>query len=135
MEHAPGACSVLLCSAVHSTPGCVPCDGTWCGSGCAWLCSAVPRRVFCSLGAANASSAHPPVFSLHTAPPPTHPQAYNLLTSIRPCGPKKEAIRGATYDLMSGRPADQFPREREEAWTALPEPDKLALQWRMLRNH
>lgn len=25
--------------------------------------------------------------------------AYNFLTSIRPCGPRKEAIRGATYDL------------------------------------
>lgn len=25
--------------------------------------------------------------------------AYNFLTSKRPCGPKKEAIRGATYDL------------------------------------
>lgn len=25
--------------------------------------------------------------------------AYDFLTSKRPCGPKKEAIRGATYDL------------------------------------
>ena len=25
--------------------------------------------------------------------------AYNHITSKRPCGPKREAIRGATYDL------------------------------------
>eukprot|EP00270_Netrium_digitus_P019706 TRINITY_DN7840_c1_g1_i1.p2 TRINITY_DN7840_c1_g1~~TRINITY_DN7840_c1_g1_i1.p2 ORF type:complete len:128 (+),score=24.03 TRINITY_DN7840_c1_g1_i1:81-464(+) len=30
--------------------------------------------------------------------------AYNELTRLRPCGPKKEAIRGATYDLAKNSP-------------------------------
>ena len=29
-------------------------------------------------------------------------QAYEHLTSIRPCGPSRDAIRGATYDILSG---------------------------------
>jgi len=32
----------------------------------------------------------------------TMDQAYELLTSKRPCGPKKDAIRAATFDLVKG---------------------------------
>lgn len=31
-------------------------------------------------------------------------KAYGLLTSKRPCGPNKAAIRGATYDLAKDGP-------------------------------
>jgi hypothetical protein len=30
--------------------------------------------------------------------------AYEGLTSIRPCGPKKESIRGATCDILASAP-------------------------------
>jgi hypothetical protein len=46
-------------------------------------------------------------------------QAYTFLTSIRPCGPKKEAIRGATFDLMSGQPMDAFAQVPEGRFTAV----------------
>ncbi|KXZ52979.1 hypothetical protein GPECTOR_8g350 [Gonium pectorale] len=29
-------------------------------------------------------------------------EAYSFLTAIRPCGPKRDAIRGATYDVLAG---------------------------------
>lgn len=32
------------------------------------------------------------------------PAAYHMVTSKRPCGPKKDAIRGATYDLAKNDP-------------------------------
>lgn len=28
-------------------------------------------------------------------------EAYAFLTAIRPCGPKRDAIRGATYDVLA----------------------------------
>ena len=31
-------------------------------------------------------------------------EAYDMLTSKRPCGPNKRAIRGATYDLAKNDP-------------------------------
>ncbi|KAM0920345.1 hypothetical protein ACQ4PT_007573 [Festuca glaucescens] len=40
--------------------------------------------------------------------------AYNKLTSIRPCGPSKKAIRAATYDLAKSDP-------NKEAFETLPE--------------
>ncbi|XP_051180346.1 phosphoglucan phosphatase LSF2, chloroplastic [Lolium perenne] len=40
--------------------------------------------------------------------------AYNKLTSIRPCGPSKKAIRSATYDLAKSDP-------NKEAFETLPE--------------
>ena len=36
--------------------------------------------------------------------------AYTHLTSIRPCGPKRDAIRGATYDMMYGGSWNHFYR-------------------------
>ena len=41
-------------------------------------------------------------------------EAYELLTSKRPCGPSKVAIRGATYDLAKDEP-------RKEPFETLPE--------------
>lgn len=40
--------------------------------------------------------------------------AYDTLTSKRPCGPNKRAIRGATYDLAKNDP-------RKEPFESLPE--------------
>lgn len=60
--------------------------------------------------------------------------AYKTLTDIRPCGPKRDAIRGATFDLMSGAPQDQFERLHQEEWASLLEEDRYALQWRVLKG-
>ncbi|KAJ9532050.1 hypothetical protein QJQ45_003781 [Haematococcus lacustris] len=62
------------------------------------------------------------------------PQAYQLVTSIRPCGPKREAVRGATFDLLSGQPMEAFARVPEDAYTQLQAEDQHALQWRILRQ-
>ncbi|KAK9787496.1 hypothetical protein WJX73_006354 [Symbiochloris irregularis] len=35
-------------------------------------------------------------------------EATKHLTDIRPCGPKTDAIRGATFDLLDGRHFDEF---------------------------
>ena len=44
--------------------------------------------------------------------------AYEFLTSKRPCGPKKEAIRGATYDLAKNDPnKEPFESLPEDAFT------------------
>ena len=40
--------------------------------------------------------------------------AYDTLTAIRPCGPNKKAIRGATYDLAKNGPG-------KEPFESLPE--------------
>jgi len=34
-------------------------------------------------------------------------EAYDMLTSKRPCGPNKTAIRGATYDLAKNDPGKE----------------------------
>ena len=60
--------------------------------------------------------------------------AYQHLTSIRPCGPKRDAVRGATFDLMSGQAFDAFEREAKDAYTTLSEADRYALQYRVLRG-
>jgi len=41
--------------------------------------------------------------------------AYNFLTAKRQCGPKKEAIRGATYDLAKTDP------NKQEIFESLPD--------------
>lgn len=35
-------------------------------------------------------------------------QATRHLTDIRPCGPKTDAVRAATFDLLDGRHFDEF---------------------------
>lgn len=64
-----------------------------------------------------------PYLSLH--------EAYDHLTSIRPCGPKKEAIRGATFDILDDRHFDQFFGLPEDAWAFLNQDDKHRLQQRL----
>jgi hypothetical protein len=51
-------------------------------------------------------------------------EAYDQLTTIRPCGPKKDAIRGATFDLMDDRPWDDFFGLPEFAFTELNDSDR-----------
>ncbi|MEW5302476.1 MAG: hypothetical protein WDW38_002367 [Sanguina aurantia] len=57
-------------------------------------------------------------------------EAYDFLTAKRPCGPKKDAIRGATYDVMDSRRADfeGFSRLPAHAWATLNNNDRLVLQ-------
>jgi hypothetical protein len=57
--------------------------------------------------------------------------AYEHLTKIRPCGPKKEAVRGATYDVLDHRPFDEFLRLPEPTWAYMNEHDKQRLQHRL----
>lgn len=54
-------------------------------------------------------------------------QAYQHLTSIRPCGPKKEAIRGATFDLLDQRPWEEFFHIPEVSYSELNSNDKANL--------
>lgn len=54
--------------------------------------------------------------------------AYDHLTAIRPCGPKKDAIRGATYDILSGRSWEAFEKEPQESFACLNNDDKRRLQ-------
>ncbi|XP_002983714.2 phosphoglucan phosphatase LSF2, chloroplastic [Selaginella moellendorffii] len=58
--------------------------------------------------------------------------AYSLLTSKRPCGPKKEAIRGATYDLANDDPF-KLPLEKlpEDAFTDVSEEERRLIQQRV----
>lgn len=58
-------------------------------------------------------------------------QAYSYLTSIRPCGPKRDAIRGATYDLLSNRHWDGFKYEPPHAFAELNAADRRML-WERL---
>ena len=47
---------------------------------------------------------------------------------------QRDAIRGATFDLMSGQAAEQFERLGRDAWASLAEEDRYALQWRVMRG-
>ena len=60
--------------------------------------------------------------------------AYQHLTSIRPCGPSKDAVRGATYDLLSGGNWDEFAALPQHAYTSLEPEDRFALQYRVLKR-
>ncbi|KAF8058840.1 LSF2 [Scenedesmus sp. PABB004] len=57
--------------------------------------------------------------------------AYGALTSIRPCGPKRDAIRGATFDVLDDRPFEAFDHLPQDAWAGLNEQDKARLQERI----
>lgn len=57
--------------------------------------------------------------------------AYTYLTSIRPCGPKKESIRGATFDILDQRHRDEFPGLPEEAWRYLSASDRALIAQRL----
>ena len=97
----------------------------------------VPRRVYvhCTAGLGRAPAvciAYIHWFEPH-GPMPLD-AAYSHLTSIRPCGPKRDAIRGATFDLMSGQSFDAFERQPKDAYALLHEADRYALQYRVLRH-
>ena len=62
-------------------------------------------------------------------------EAYEHLTSIRPCGPKKEAIRGATYDLHHPNHLDGFDRHPREAFARLSKEQRQALQRKVEQGH
>jgi hypothetical protein len=58
-------------------------------------------------------------------------EAYHHVTSIRPCGPKREAVRGATYDLASGRDWDTFNHLPSDAFVGLSMEERDLLQHRI----
>jgi hypothetical protein len=59
--------------------------------------------------------------------------AYNSLTTKRPCGPKKEAIRGATYDLAKPDPNKQeiFESLPDHAFTNIADQERQLIQERV----
>lgn len=62
-------------------------------------------------------------------------QAYKALTDVRPCGPKRDAVRGATYDVLSpNNDFHAFERLPKDAYASLSEDDRFALQYRILRG-
>lgn len=60
--------------------------------------------------------------------------AYKHLTDIRPCGPKRDAIRGATFDLMTRRDWHEFDHLPSHAWSDLDEEQRALVQKRV-RKH
>lgn len=58
--------------------------------------------------------------------------AYQFVTSIRPCGPNKDAIRAATYDLLSGRHWDGFHHEPRHAFGTLSKADRTRIREKLL---
>ena len=68
------------------------------------------------------------------------PTTYHLATLIGCiCRPpsswiQRDAIRGATFDLLSGQAQDQFDHLGRDAWATLSDEDRYALQWRVLRS-
>lgn len=60
--------------------------------------------------------------------------AYKHLTDIRPCGPKRDAIRGATFDLMTRRDWHEFDHLPSHAWSDLDEEQRALIQKRV-RKH
>ena len=59
-------------------------------------------------------------------------QAYQHLTDIRPCGPKRDAIRGATFDLCSHRPAHEFHQLSGDAFSGMSQHEKDTLRHRVV---
>ena len=58
-------------------------------------------------------------------------EAYAHLTSIRPCGPKGEAIRGATFDVLDDRHAHEFVHLPADAWRYLSAADRAVIAQRL----
>ena len=58
-------------------------------------------------------------------------EAYQHVTSIRPCGPRYDAIRAATYDLLDGRGWDAFDSLPPVSYSELNEHDKANLRARL----
>lgn len=59
-------------------------------------------------------------------------EAYRHLTDIRPCGPKRDAIRGATFDLCSERPAHEFDQLDSSAFIGMSQHERDTLRHRIV---
>jgi len=57
------------------------------------------------------------------------------VTDIRPCGPKRDAIRGATFDLLDDRPFDAFAGLPSDAFAFINEQDRASAQQHVLEWH
>lgn len=58
--------------------------------------------------------------------------AYNTLTSRRPCGPSRRAIRGATYDLAKNDPwKEPFESLQEHAFEDISDWERKLIQDRV----
>jgi len=51
-------------------------------------------------------------------------EAFEYVTSIRPCGPNKDAIRGATFDMLDNRDWHEFQWLPEDAYRYLSSSDR-----------
>ena len=58
--------------------------------------------------------------------------AYSYLTTIRPCGPNKDAIRGATHDLLSNQHWDNFHHLPSHAFASLSDEDREVIAFKLL---
>jgi len=57
--------------------------------------------------------------------------AYSYLTGIRPCGPNKEAIRGATYDLV-GHHWEHFHHLPSDAFSDMSDDERVLIREKLL---
>lgn len=55
-------------------------------------------------------------------------EAYEYVTSIRPCGPNKDAIRGATFDLLDDRQWHEFQHLPDDAFKYLSSDDRRRIR-------
>jgi hypothetical protein len=69
-----------------------------------------------------------------TGEPYSLDEAYQALVQVRPCGPKRDAIRGATYDVLGGGDFNGFERLPKDAFATLSVHDRFALQYRVLKG-
>lgn len=60
--------------------------------------------------------------------------AYQHVTKIRPCGPKRESVRGATFDMLDGRGWDEFYELPEDAWSELDTEQYKEIQHRLISS-
>ena len=61
--------------------------------------------------------------------------AYMYLTGIRPCGPNKDAIRGATYDLLTGGQWEQFHHLPCDAFSSLSDDEREVIREKLLPEY
>jgi len=59
-------------------------------------------------------------------------KAYEHLTSQRPCGPNRDAIRGATFDIVHGEPFKAFDKLPSEMYAVLSDVEEAVLQHKVL---
>ncbi len=53
-------------------------------------------------------------------------------TTIRPCGPKRDAIRGATFDMLDHRDWREFERLPNDAWASLSDDQKRIIREKVM---